>query len=353
MTRIPLQRLHSQLLGGNPAATPHDAVAHFGAMQAQDYLGALWAVGVRTGGATERGVELAIERREIVRCWPMRGTLHFVAAADVRWMLELLAPRVLNRHRPRLQREFEIDARVLRRCATLVERALQGGKALTRAEIYALLDKAKISTRNSRGLHILFALAHERRIVFGARRGRQPTFVLLEEWVPASKSKTREEALGELAKRYLTGHGPATVADFAWWSGLTAKEANEAFSLAGALDYEEAAKGTAHLLPPFDEYTVAYKDRSAVLDPALAKRVNAGGGMINAIAVVDGMVVGSWKRELRAASVEVSVTSFRDLTARETRALDREAARYEQFLERERPAGCSGSRVASPSELSS
>jgi hypothetical protein len=108
---IALQRLHSQLLGANPAATPHDAVAQFGAMQAQDYLGALWAVGVRTRGAKERDVERAIAQREIVRCWPMRGTLHFVAAEDVRWMLELLAPRVLTRHRPRLEREFELDAR--------------------------------------------------------------------------------------------------------------------------------------------------------------------------------------------------------------------------------------------------
>jgi hypothetical protein len=327
-----LQRLHSQLLGGNPAATPHDAVAHFGAMQAQDYLGALWAVGVRTRGATERDVERAIEQREIVRCWPMRGTLHFVAAEDVRWMLELLAPRMLTRHRPRLQREFEIDARVLRRCRTIVERALRGGNALTRPEIYALLEKAKISTRASRGLHILFALAHERLLCFGARRGKQPTFVLLDEWVPASMPKVREEALAELAKRYLTSHGPATIADFAWWSGLTMKEANEAISVAGVIDYEEAAKGTAHLLPPFDEYTVAYKDRSAVLDPAYAKRVNAGGGMLNAIAVVDGRVVGGWKRVLGDGEVEVTVNPFRALTVRERHALDQEATRYARFL---------------------
>lgn len=324
------QRLHSQLLGGNPAATPHETVAHFGAMQAQDYLAALWAVGVRTPGATERDVERAIEQREIVRCWSMRGTLHFVAAEDVRWMLELRAPRVLKRHRLRLERDFELDARVLRRCRTVVERALQGGNALTRVEIYALLDQAKIDTRNSRGLHILFALAHERLICFGARRGKQPTFVLLDEWVPPSKPKAREEALAELARRYFTSHGPATIADFAWWSGLTTTEAKEALSLAGAIDHAHVAKWTVHLLPPFDEYTVAYKDRSAVIDPANAKRVNAGGGMINAIAVVNGLVVGSWKRELRDG--KVTVTPFRELSARETRALDKEAARYARFL---------------------
>lgn len=332
MTRIPLQRLHAQLLAANPAATPHDAVAHFGAMQAQDYLGALWAVGVRTRNATEGDVEDAIERREIVRCWPMRGTLHFVAAEDVRWMLELLAPRVLARHRARLQRDFELDERVLRRCRAIVARALEGDNALTRNDIYALLEKGKIATHASRGLHILFTLAHERLICFGARRGKQPTFVLLDEWLPAAPSKSREEALAELARRYFTSHGPATIADFVWWSGLTVKEAKEAHALAGAIEPAGAAKGNARLLPPFDEYTVAYKDRSAVIDPRFTKRVNAGGGMINAIAVVNGTVVGSWKRELRGEEVAVTIAPFGPLTARENAALAKETARYAKFL---------------------
>jgi hypothetical protein len=138
---VPLQRLHSQLLVGNRAVTPHDVVSHLGAVQAQDYLGALWAIGLRMRTAVEADVERAIEERSIVRCWPMRGTLHFVAAEDVRWMLELLAPAVLARHRARLRRDFELDPRVLRRCRTLIERALRGGRQLTRAEIYATLGK--------------------------------------------------------------------------------------------------------------------------------------------------------------------------------------------------------------------
>lgn len=330
---IPQRRLHSQLLANNPLTTPHDVVAHFGAMQAQDYLGALWAVGVRTRNAVEGDVERVLAARTIVRCWPMRGTLHFVAAEDVRWMLELLAPRVLARHRGRLERDFELDARTLRRSRTLVERALEGGGALTRAEIYAILEKAKISTVASRGLHILFALAHERVLCFGARRGKQPTFVLLDDWVPAGKLKPREEALGELARRYVRGHGPATAADFAWWSGLTLKEANEALALAQPDDVPvPAAKPTVHLLPPFDEYTVAYKDRSAIVDPAFAKRVNAGGGIINAVVVVNGVVAGSWKRTLRNDSVDVAITPFRPLTPRETRGLAQETARYARFI---------------------
>jgi hypothetical protein len=333
--RIPLRRLRSQLLAGNALANPHDVVAHFGAMQAQDYLGALWAVGVRMRKGVEGDVERALAERSIVRCWPMRGTLHFVAVEDVRWMLDLLAPRVLARHRPRLEREFELNARTLRRARTIVERALRDGGAFTRAEVYAVLGRGGIETGGSRGLHILFALAHERVICFGARRGKQPTFVLLDEWLPSADAKPREDALAELAIRYFNGHAPATAADFAWWSGLTTKEANEAMNLAGSkLIREPAATRTrnVHLLPPFDEYTVAYKDRSAILDPAFAKRVNAGGGILNAIVVVDGRVAGSWKRTLRGKNVDVVVSPFEPLSPPVMRAIDREAARYAAFL---------------------
>lgn len=322
------QRLHSQLLGGNALATPHAVVSHMLAVQAQDYLGALWAVGARMKSAVEADIERAIEARQIVRCWPLRGTLHFVAAEDVWWLLDLLAPRVLEHHRPRLQKEFSIDARTLARCRTLTGRALRGGNALMRAELYAIWEKAGIATKASRGLHILFALAHESLICFGSRRGKQQTFVLLEEWVPRPKSKPGD--LRELGRRYLAGHGPAAPNDLAWWAGLTGKEAAEA--LAGEHSFRAARLPNVQLLPPFDEYTVAYRDRSAVVDPAFAKRVNAGGGMINAIVVIDGLVAGSWKRTIRGTSVHVSVTPFRELSERERRGIDRQVTRYAKFL---------------------
>lgn len=332
---LPAQRLRSQLLAGNAAATPHEAVAHLGAIQAQDYLGALWAVGVRTRKSTEEDVEAALAERLIVRCWPMRGTLHFVAAEDARWMLELLAPLAFARHRTRLERDFELDARTLRRCRTLVERALAGGKSMTRAEVYALLERSGIATGASRGLHILFALAHERVLCFGARRGKQPVFVLLDEWLPATPSRSREEALAELALRYARGHAPATLADFAWWSGLPARDAAEAIALAGVeLEHAEPARASrgVHLLPPFDEYTVAYKERASILDPKFARRVNAGGGILNAIVVAGGRVAGTWSRTLRRDGVDIDVSPFEELSAATIRAVQREAERYAAFL---------------------
>jgi len=330
-----LRRLHSQLLADNARDAPHDVVAHFGAVQAQDYLGMLWALGVRTRGAAEGDVERAIAERRIVRCWPMRGTLHVVAAEDVRWMLELLAPRVLARNRARIERDFELDAKTLRRARTLVERVLRGGRTLTRAELYAVLEKGGIAAGAGRGLHVLFTLAHERVVCFGPRQGKQPTFVLLDEWIPASPPKPREEALAELARRYFTSHAPASVGDFVWWSGLPVKEAKEAIALSGASldgDGSAATPPSVHLLPPFDEYTVAYKDRAAILDPAFARRLNSGGGMLNAVVVVNGRVAGNWKRTIIRDSVAVTASPFHALTKRETCAVEREAARYAAFL---------------------
>jgi len=327
---IALRRLHSQRLADNALAAPRDVVAHFGAIQAQDYLGMLWAIGARSRGAAESDVERALAERRIVRCWPMRGTLHVVAAEDVRWMLELLAPRVLARHRPRIEREFELDPKTLRRARTVAERALRGA-VLTRAELYAALDRGRVATGAGRGLQIVFVLAQERVLCFGARG----SFALLDDWVPPSPPKPREEALAELARRYFQSHAPATVADFAWWSGLTVKEAKEAIALSGVdIDGDGAAAipPAVHLLPPFDEYTVAYKDRSAILAPAFAKRLNAGSGMLNAVVAIDGVIAGNWKRTIARDSVIVDVAPFRPVPRRERRAVEEAAARYAAFL---------------------
>jgi hypothetical protein len=331
---IVAQRLNRQLLAGNALASPEAVVAHFGAIQAQDYLGSIWAIGLRTIDATEADIERAVAERRIVRCWPMRGTLHFVAATDVRWMLDFLAPRMLQRHRNRLERDFELDRRTMKRARTIVERALRGGTAVTRNAIYELLNEGGIQTGASRGLHILFTLSLEQIVCFGPRHGKQPTFVLYDEWLPAMKPKTADEALGDLTRRYLGSHGPASPADFAWWSGVTMREAKEGFAMAGdgaAIDQAPRSKTTVHLLPTFDEYTVAYKDRNAVLATEHARHVYVGGGMIHAIVVVNGVVAGGWKRKTTTRGIELTVSTFRDLGARERSALKREIARYAVF----------------------
>lgn len=203
---------------------PSDVVGWLTAVQAQDYLGSLWAVGLRMRQATEAAIEQAIADRSIVRTWPMRGTLHYVLPEDVRWMLKLLTPRVIASNAGRLA-QLELDDGIVARCKELFERVLRGGEHLTRDGMYKALEKARISTANGRGLQILWRVAQEGGICFGARQGKQPTFVLLDEWVPQTKPKERDEALADLAQRYFTSHGPATVQDFAWWSGLRITDA--------------------------------------------------------------------------------------------------------------------------------
>ena len=326
-----------------PLSDPADVVRRLGAVQAQDYLAGLWAVGLRTSDAREGDVERAIADKQIVRTWPMRGTLHFVAAEDVRWMTELLAPKPLAAAASRL-RGLALDAKTLARAGRVLADALAGGQRLTRPAAYQVLERARIATANSRGLHVFWKLAHDGLIVFGPREGKQPTFVLADEWLPKPRARTRDEALRELAMRYFASHGPATLADFAWWSGLKIADARAAIALAGkALESIDVGGRTywlghvtaprsrrrAHLLPAFDEWLVAYTDRTAALDAAHAKRVNAGGGILNPTIVVDARVVGTWKRHLDRDELVFVPSPFAPLPDKEVAA---ELARYARFV---------------------
>jgi hypothetical protein len=279
----------------------------------------------------------------------MRGTLHFVAAEDARWMLELMTPRVVAASVGRLERDYGLDEKAFGRSGEAVARALEGGRRLTRDALYRALENARISTADGRGLHITWRMAHDGLICFGPREGKQQTFVLLEEWVPGAKRMVRDEALAELARRYFTSHGPATVHDFAWWSGLLLSDAADGLAMAsGALvsvDLTDRKYWTApsappggsspraFLLPAFDEYTVAYRDRAAVLEPAHARHAD-GMDVLRPAIVVNGRVVGTWARALGKGSVEVGVSPFTRLGTTARRAAAAAARRYAAFLER-------------------
>jgi hypothetical protein len=343
------RRLAAHRLASPPFADPAAAVLCLGAVQAQDYLGALWALGLRTRGAAEADVERALAGRSILRTWSMRGTLHFVPAADAGWMVRLLAPRALARAAAR-ERQLGLDARLFGRARDALVAALEGGRRLTREAAYRVLEDARVPAAGQRGIHLLSRLAQEGLLCFGPRQGKQQTFVLLDEWVPprAARRLEREEALAELARRYFTGHGPARPEDLAWWSGLAAADAREALALAApslsrdVVDGEtfwsgrrppRAARPGApmHLLPPFDEWLVGYRERGEVLDPAHRSRVHA---LLSPIVVHQGRVVGTWRRALEKDRVVISATFFRRPGARERRALEAAAERYGRFLGR-------------------
>jgi hypothetical protein len=340
-------RLVNQQLARPRFRKPEDLVAWFGAVQAQDYPGASWAVGQRLPASVDADVEAAIASRAIVRTWPMRETLHFVAAADVRWMLALLAPRLLSRNAGRY-RQLELDASALTRSRKVLTRALAGGACLTRAEAYAALQRAGVSPAGQRGIHIIAHLAQSGVVCFGSREGKQPTFVLLEDWIAPAPEVSRTEALARLAIAYFRSHGPATFRDFAWWAGLLARDATAAVAEAGSALVRETQGGrdfwispggasrrppppAAALLPPWDEYLVAYKDR----DHALGHLREVPPMVIGRpLLVIDGRVRGDWSRAVEPSRVTVTVRVWSRATERERGMIEDAVERYGRFVGR-------------------
>ena len=349
-------RLSRQLVDSSSATTPHDVASRLLAMQAQDYAGSLWSVGVRLPGTVLADVERAIAERSIVRTWPMRGTLHLVAAEDVRWMLPLLTPRVIARAASRAA-QLGLTDDTFARARVLFAEALGGGRQLTRPQAMALLEADGIPTAGQRGYHILWRLSQEGLLCCGPMDGKQQTFVLLDEWISPGPSERdrppRDEALARLAARYFAGHGPATLEDFAWWSGLAKSDAQAGLEaqvepLACAEvdgrrywwleeNADSSSAGPAmgvHLLPGFDEYMLGYTDRSLQLAEhleAYGSSVSAN-GMFSATLVIDGRIAGTWKRALKRDRVEIAVRAFRHLGKAEVIGLAEAADGYGAFV---------------------
>jgi hypothetical protein len=334
------------------------------AMQAQDYAGARWALGLRVPGATEAAIDRALETGAIVRTHPMRDTHHFVSAADIRWMLALLAPRGLARCAPRC-RALGLDAATLASAMAVLSRALEGGRHLVRHEIAAVLRDAGIAHEGQHLGNIVLHAELTGLVCSGVRRGKQITFALLDERIPAQRPLDRGAALAELAGRYFATRGPATLRDFVWWSGLTMADARTGAEAARGLVSEtvdgivywrgraQRARPPAHrayLLPPFDEYAVAYKNRELLGAPPRAATSWGALTLLGPIVVLDGAVAGTWKRTLGPRAVEIEVAPWRRLARDEADAVELAAARYAAFLERPadlRVVGRSGSRSGS------
>jgi winged helix DNA-binding protein len=315
------QRLLGQLIA-RPAANAAAVVAHLGAVQAQDYLAAKWAVGLRTRGVTEADMDAAIAEGAILRTHAFRWTWQFVAPRDIRWMLALVHDR-LAKYGKR-DRELEIDSTVMRKSRAVVERALRDGDR-TRDEL-----GAAIGAKGPRLAHILGRLELGA-VICG---GRKHTYALLDARVPDPHIfEDREEAIAELGRRYFASRGPATAADFAWWSGLSPADARRATIAAKLARGRVPAE--AYLLPPFDEYLIGYRDRAAVLDPMHTKRFYRGYGLLDAVIVIGGLVVGSWRRTLTTDAVSVKVTWFVRPSPSDRSKARIAAERYAAFLGRE------------------
>ena len=343
-------RLKNQQLVGSRFRTPEDVVQSLGAMQAQEYAMAKWALGLRLPGATEQSMEQAINAGQILRTHVLRPTWHFVAAADIRWILALTAPRV----RAALaynDRLFDVTASVLRRSHAVIEKMLAGGQQLTRDELATGLRKVGVEAQGTRLAHIIMHAELDGLICSGPRRGRHGTYALLEERVPAAPAKSRPEALAELARRYFSSRGPATPADFAWWSGLTLREAKSAAESLGNEYNHGLLDGKFHvwpthtaasrmdrsatfLLPDYDEYGIAYKDRTALIRKRQGDSIRKTLTKLayNRMVILDGFLVGSWRRTEEKGTLALEIVLNEPVDTSGLRALKRALERYGAFL---------------------
>ena len=339
--RLTALRLTALGIAADPAASPVAAVRHLLALQGQDFPGALWSIGLRSR-ASSADVEAAFAAGELVRSWPFRSTLHVVASDDLNWMIALTADRE-HRAAAGRHRQLGLEPADFARAERLALAHLSGGRRLERRELLDAFAADGLDIAGQRGAHLLVRLAQTGVAVIAGK----DTWVLLDEHVREHRRLDRDEALREIARRYLSARGPATDRDLAWWTGLTLGDVREGIA---AVDDEferleldgtvyrmrpglaEAADGV-HVLPGFDEYLLGYTDRSAPLaGRPLSDVLPGGNGMFLPTVVVNGEIVGTWRRTLRAAGVEVAVAPFGILSATTRRAAERGFERYAAHL---------------------
>lgn len=338
-------RLASQHIGGTTFTAVPELVNWMGALQAQDYAMAKWAVGVRVPRATDTSVEAALNSGAILRTHMLRPTWHLVAAEDVHWMLALTAPHIKASQNAR-HTELELTPAVLKKTYGLLEKNLRDGNHLTREELNGVFERAKISLGDNRAAHLLLCAELEGLIASGVTKGGKPTYALLEERVPKPKPLAKDEALAALVSRYFASHGPATLADFGWWSGLPVGEARKALEMAKPKLISEAVgeqtywftaaskmpANSAYLLPAYDEFIISYKDRSASLTFEQQKKAVSDNGIFRPMVVVNGEVIGIWKRIVKKNTVQVEAEYFAKPNKVTLSLIENAAEKYGEFL---------------------
>lgn len=343
-------RLSQQQLTAPSFKNPAEVVAWLGAVQAQDFPASKWALGLRMKSATDETIEKAYNAGEILRTHIMRPTWHYVLPADIRWLQELTAPRV-KALLASYDRKLEITEKVLSRSSSVIAQALGNKQYLTRADIANCLEKNKITARGQRLAHLVMHAELDAVICSGPLQGKQFTYALLDERVPPTRPIDRGQALAKLTLKYFVSHGPAQVKDFAWWSGLTVKEAMSGIEMVKPKLVEEIIDGKTYyfsasaavkknssctfLLSIYDEYVIAYKDRGALGAERYAEKFLSMGNALTSVLILDGKIIGTWKRVLKKDTVEIKLNPLRKLAKNEQEAVRGAAQRYGKFLKRD------------------
>lgn len=346
-SRISSIRQYNQQIAAASFTSARQLINHMGAMQAQDFNQAKWAVGLRLPDFTEKLVEEAFNRGEILRTHLMRPTWHFVSPEDIYGLLELSAKQIKSAMKAR-NRQLELTEEVFKQSQEVIVKALEGNHSLTRDELSDYLNAAGISTNEQRLPHILMEAEIDRIICSGPLKGKKQTYALLEERVPIRKSFSQDETLASLARKYFTSHGPATLADFTWWSGLSVSLARKAIALNEGVLNSETINGetylfvenmnlsatppdSAFLLPAFDEFLVSYKNREAAISRDDHAKAVSKNGIFWPILVVNGKISGMWKHSLKKDQLILEFDFFRPILTKEKDAIEKAVRIFGNF----------------------
>ena len=350
LTDISKIRLTNQQILKTEFRSIKELAGWMGAIQAQDYAMAKWAIGIRVQNPTDKVVENAIDKGEIIRTHLLRPTWHFVMKEDLRWILELSAPRIKQSLNSR-HRELALTDAVFEATNTLIRQALTGGHHLTREELILILKEAKIATGENRASHIFLRAELDGIICSGTVKGKKQTYALLDERIPKKRKFTREEALKKIAEKYYFSRGPATLQDFIWWSGLSVTDGRNALEMirSGLMREEIDSKiywfksplisenddSTAYLLPAFDEFIISYKDRTAALSLINHKKAVSMNGIFKPVIIINGKVAGLWKRTVKDKKVTIETELFQSFNNRIKKSIEKCAGTYGSFLEKD------------------
>lgn len=348
-SEIVRQRLINQQIAATKFTRPAEIVSWLGAVQAQEFAMARWAIGLRVPGLTDAAIEQAFNRGDFLRTHVLRPTWHFVAPADIRWMLTLTAPRV-RAASAYVFRQAGLTSPVFKRARAVLTKTLQGNRYLTRTDLQAALQRARIPADGEKLASLVIDAELEGIICSGPRTGRQFTYTLLDERVAPTKPLDRDAALAKLAVRYFASRGPATAYDFSWWSGLTVTDARAGIESLPANFLRETVNGqtyvfptptaisggfghTTFLLPEYDEYGISYKDRSALRSPAFDPLASQPSGPPRKyFLVIDGLIAGTWQRREKERTAIVETAFLRSLGQRQRRAVVNAIEKYDAFV---------------------
>jgi hypothetical protein len=342
---IATRRLRNQRLSAAGVRQPEDVVAWFGAVQAQEFEPALWGLGLRMRSSGAAAVFEAFNEGRLLRTHAMRPTWHFVTPADIRWIQTLTAPQV-KRMMATYNRALELDSAVFTKASNVIAKALRDGQHLTRTELGERLADAGIQAKGPRLAHIMMNAELDCLVCSGPKVGKQSTYALLDHRAPGGRTLPHDEALATLVGRFFQSHGPATVRDCVWWSGLKTADVKRGLDMikarrevvndveywtTGQLSRSPARDHAAHLLPIYDEYVVAYRDRIAVPHgPPKVKRVRPAVVFQHAL-IIGGQIAGTWRITKRVSGPVVTPTPIRRLNAAERECVADAVSRHQTF----------------------